>query len=179
MARGRFCSGGTGGAVNPVNPVAFGEPPPPRSQFEREVLALENTILLAVAVVETAHDMVAVAVHVYAVPARRVVESFGLRLLARHGGHMADEVAALAEILPAVRQCGSRTPQPAEVAALVALTHAAVAVESIAAGESRHHAFALRFFEAAARVHALHAPAGSESDAQMCSRARVLLRINP
>lgn len=161
-----------------MSPAEIGHPS--REVLSREVLSLENPVLLALAVVETAHDMVALAVHVYAGPARRVMEAIGLRLLARHGGRMADEVAALAESLPGGQRCADRAaPQPAELAALVALTHAAVAVEGIASGDSRRHDFALRFFEAAERVHALHAPADSDHDARMAARLRVLLRINP
>jgi hypothetical protein len=144
------------------------------------VLLLENPVLLALAVVETAHDMVALAVRVHAGPARRVAEALGLRLLARHGGRMADEVASLADILPETLRCADgAAPHPAELAALVALTHAAVAVEGIAAGDIRRGLFALRFFEAAERVHALHAPADSHDDARTAARHRVLLRINP
>ena len=167
MARGGVRGGGKGGAVT-------------LSQLARAVLSLNNPVLLSVAVVETMHDMVAVAVAVYVGPARRVAEAIGVRLLARHGGRMADEVAALAEILPGVQRCAERpAPHPAELAALVALTHAAVAVEGIASGDHRAALFALRFFESAERVHALHAPAGSDRDAQLAARHRVLLRINP
>ena len=146
------------------------------SDLSRRVAGIQDLSVLALAILETTQE-VAKEIQIYRVLAQPVLDAISARLLAFDGEAMADSMTALAGFLEEESHEKIHDGFLPELSALVALTHSALAMESIATRSPRASIYALRFFEAAVVVAEMVAPMGTHCRAALAARRRVLLRI--